>query len=60
MSELKAQLLGMTLVLAAFGAIIGILIPSFKTNAENVNKQITISDNGSYTITAPAKTSVSL
>mgnify|MGYP003294916535 CR=1 FL=1 len=60
MSEIKAQLLGMTLVLAAFGAIIGILIPSFKANAENVNKQITIDGNGSVTYNMPAKTSVTL
>lgn len=60
MSELKAQLLGMTLVLAAFGAIIGILIPSFKASAENVNKQINIDNNGSVSYTTPAKTVVTL
>ena len=60
MSELKAQLLGMTLVLAAFGAIIGILIPSFKASAENVNKQISIDGNGGVTYSAPQKTTVTL
>lgn len=47
MSELKGQLLGMVLVLAAFGAILGILIPAFAASAEAVNKEITVEANGS-------------
>lgn len=47
MSELKGQLLGMVLVLAAFGAILGILIPAFTASAEAVNKEITVEANGS-------------
>lgn len=52
MSELKGQLLGMVLVLAAFGTILGILIPSFKKSAENVNKNITADPSGSVNFEA--------
>ena len=37
----------MVLVLAAFGAILGILIPAFAASAEAVNKEITVEVNGS-------------
>ena len=37
----------MVLVLAAFGAILGILIPAFTASAEAVNKEITVEANGS-------------
>ena len=47
MSELKGQLLGMILVLAAFGTILGILIPSFQKSAEAINKQIDVDGSGS-------------
>lgn len=52
MSELKGQLLGMVLVLAAFGTILGILIPSFKKSAESVNKNITADPSGSVSFEA--------
>ena len=53
MSELKGQLLGMILVLAAFGTILGILIPAFATSAEAVNKNITVEANGSVKYANP-------
>ena len=60
MSELKGQLLGMILVLAAFGTIlgilIGILIPAFATSAEAVNKNITVDANGSVKFANPNMT----
>lgn len=56
MSELKGQLLGMILVLAAFGTILGILIPSFKKSAEAVNKDITTDASGSVTFAAKKAT----
>ena len=56
MSELKGQLLGMILVLAAFGTILGILIPTFATSAEAVNKNITVDANGSVKFANPNMT----
>ena len=53
MSELKGQLLGMILVLAAFGTILGILIPAFAASAEAVNKNITVEANGSVKFANP-------
>jgi uncharacterized protein YggE len=58
MSELKGQLLGMVLVLAAFGAILGILIPAFAASAEAVNKEITVEANGSVKWANPNMTVV--
>lgn len=49
MSELKGQLLGMILTLAAFGVIAAALVPAFKSSAESVNKQISVNDSGSVT-----------
>ncbi len=49
MSELKGQLLGMILTLAAFGVIAAALVPAFKSSAESVNKQISVNENGSVT-----------
>jgi len=50
MSELKGQMLGMILVLAAFSTIFAVLMTSFKKSAENVSKQIEVSDSGSLLI----------
>ncbi len=41
MSEIKGQILGVVLVLSIFGAIGTVLVTAFKTNAENIAKQIT-------------------
>ncbi len=58
MAELKGQLLGMVLVLAAFGAILGILIPAFAESAQAVNKEITVEANGSVKWANPNMTVV--
>jgi len=50
MSEIKGQLLGMVLVLSAFGVILGVLIPNFETAANNVSKTISVDSTGSVTI----------
>lgn len=52
MSEIKGQLLGMILVLSAFGVVLGILIPSFTDAANNVSKTISVDTNESVTNTA--------
>ncbi len=56
MSEIKGQLLGMVLVLAAFGTILAILIPGFKTAANNVNKDIGVDNSGTVTYAAKKST----
>jgi len=57
MSELKGQMLGMVLTLAAFGAIAGALIPTFQETAKSAGKQVeSVATNGSvvYNLKAPA------
>ncbi len=56
MSEIKGQLLGMILVLAAFGTILAILIPGFETAAKNVNKNISVDNSGTVTYAAKQAT----
>lgn len=51
MSELKGQMLGMILVLAAFSTIFAVLMSSFQQSAENVAKQIDVDDSGSLVVT---------
>ncbi len=46
MSELKGQLLGMILTLAAFGVIAAAVVPAFKKTADSVNSQINVDASG--------------
>lgn len=43
MSELKGQLLGMILVLAIFGAMAAVLVPTFQNMANRVESEASVS-----------------
>lgn len=58
MSELKGQLLAMILTLAAFGTVAAILIPTFTSSANAVNKTITVDSTGKITNTQAASSKV--
>lgn len=49
MSEFKGQLLGIILVIAAFGVIGGTLVGAFSTSASNVKNQIASVDSAPIT-----------
>jgi energy-converting hydrogenase Eha subunit A len=40
MSEIKAQILGIILVLAIFGAVAGLLVSAFTKSAENISNSL--------------------
>ena len=56
MSELKGQLLGIILVIAVFGAVIGILTATFQNSAEVISKRV---EDVAYTGTEKSSTSES-
>lgn len=51
MSEIKGQLLGMVLTLAVFGTILGVLLPAFKTAANDVSGNIKADASGGVNFT---------
>lgn len=61
MSELKGQMLGMVLTLAAFGAIAGALIPTFQESAASAGKAVQdVSSNGTVTYKTGVKAAFTL
>lgn len=49
MSEFKGQLLGMLLVITIFGIISAIVVPMFRTAANDVASEVKIDESGKVT-----------